>query len=46
MLVVSAFAELGVLFPGEGRLLEDDLLTDCEWPLPKDKMGEDSRDRL
>lgn len=49
MLVVSAFEELGVLavvlgdlLPGEGRLLEDDLLPG---PLPKDKMGEESRDR-
>lgn len=53
MLVVSAFEELGVftvvlgdLLPGEGRLLEDDLLPDSKAPLPKDKMGEESRDRF
>lgn len=53
MLVVSAFEELGVLavvlgdlLPGERRLLEDDLLPDGEGPLPKDKMGEESRDRF
>jgi len=51
MLVASAFREPGVLavvlgdlMPGEGRLLEVDLLPDSEWPPPKDKMGEDSRD--
>lgn len=53
MLVVSAFVELGVLavvmgdlLPGEERLLEDALLPGSEGPLPKDKMGEESRDRF
>lgn len=53
MLVVSAFEELGVLavvlgdlLPGEEGLLEDDLLPDSEGPLPKDRMGEDIRDRF
>lgn len=53
MLAVSALEELGVLavvlgdlLPGEGRLLKDDLLPDSEGPLPKDKMGEESRDRV
>lgn len=51
MLAVSAFAELGVLavvlgdlLPGEGRLLEDNLVPDSDVPLPKVKMGEESRD--
>lgn len=51
MLVVSAFKELGVLavvlgdlLPGDGRVLEDDLLPDREGPRPNDRMGEDSRD--
>lgn len=42
MPVVSAFKELGVL----AVVLGDDLLPDSEGPLPKDKMGEESRDRL
>lgn len=53
MLVVSAFEEVGMvavmlgdLFPGEGRLLEEDLLPDGEGPLPKAKMGEESRARF
>ena len=51
MLVVSDFDEvlmlavlLGDLLPGEGRLLEDDLLG--EEPLPKNRVGEESRKRL
>lgn len=53
MLVASDLEELGVfaavlgdLLPGEGRLLEEDLLPDGDEPLPKDKMGEESRDRF
>lgn len=53
MLVASDFEELGVfaavlgdLLPGEGRLLEEDLLPDGDGPLPKDKIGEESRDRF
>lgn len=53
MLVVSAFKELGVLavvlgdlLPGEGRLLEDDLLPDSKGLLAKDKIGEESMERL
>lgn len=53
MLVVSAFVEQGVLavvmgdlLPGEERLMEDALLPCSEEPLPKDKMGEESRDRF
>lgn len=51
--MVSGFEELGVLavvladlLLGEGRLLDDDLLADSEVPLPKDKIGEDRRDRF
>lgn len=51
MPVVSAFRELGVLaallgdlLPGERRLFEYNLEPDKDVPLPKDKMGEDSRD--
>lgn len=36
---------LGDLLPGEGRMLEDDLLLGSVGPLPKDKMGEERRDR-
>lgn len=53
MLVLSAFKEPGVssvalgdLLPGEGRLLEDDLLPDSEGPFAKDKMGEESSSLL
>lgn len=41
MPVLSAFRELG-----EGGLLVDNLLPDDEGPRPKDKMGEERRDRF